>query len=204
MRSKIISEAGLENPPRLGWSLGLPLALLLCACRTAPPSNAQLLDVSFRSPEATLQTFRIAWRCDEPELEYRCLSARLTEELHLSQLAWREAREKVLEESGFSALFVDRLKPAGPALVRGDEASLEVESFGRRLRLLFVRESVGRVWAGGKLVADEDVAWDSAVGAQQVAGRQLLFGRVPSAVAPSGVDELRLSREWKLDRLLAP
>lgn len=198
LRRRRPASSGLK---RLG---ALPLALAAGACCSAPPTNAQLLNASFRSPEATLETFRLAWRCDEPDLQYRCLSSGLTEELHLSQLAWREARDKVLEESGLSALFVDRLKPAGPATVRGDEAWLEVESLGRRLRLCFVRESVGRVWAGGKLVSDEDVAWSSAVGSQEADGGPLVYGRMPSRAAPAEIDELRLSREWKLDRLLAP
>ena len=208
MSSNTESEADLSRAagfPLLAAGLrALPLAIAAAACCSTRPSNAQLLNVSFRSPEATLETFRVAWRCDEPDLEYRCLSTGLTAELQLSQLAWREAREKVLEESGFSALFVDRLQPVGPARLHGDEAWLDVESLGKRLRLRFVRESVGRVWAGGKLVADEDVAWEAAVGTQETADGRLLWGRAPSSAAPAEVDELRLSREWKLDRLLAP
>jgi hypothetical protein len=178
-------------------------ATALGACCATPP-NAALLDASFRTPEATLETFRIAARCDEPGLEYRCLSTRFVRGLSLSQLAWREGREEALRSSGLVALFVDGLEPAGPARVEGDQAELVVRSLGRELRLFFVRESVGRAWALGKLVADEDVDWSAAVGSQEIDGVPHAFGRVPVAARPADIDELRLSREWKLDGIAQP
>lgn len=200
----------MTYPPRYapalsGWLLVLvPVSGALGACCTTVPSNAQLLQTSFRTPEATLESFRLAWRCDEPDLEYRCLSVRFTAELGLSQLAWREARAEVLRDSGLSSLFVDRLQPTSPARIRGDEAWLEVGSLGKTLQLHFVRESVGRVWANGKLVADEDLDWSSAVGTQLVEDKPHAWGRLPAAAAPDQIDELRLSREWKLDGLVQP
>lgn len=178
-------------------------AVALGAC-CATPTNADLLQASFRTPEATLETFRIAARCDEPSLEYRCLSAALVRRMSLSQLAWREAREEALRSSGLVALFVDGLEPLEPARVEGDRAELRVGSMGRELRLSFVRESVGRAWARGKLVADEDVDWNAAVGAQEIDGARHAFGRVQTTTPPADLDELRLSREWKLDGLLQP
>ncbi len=185
-------------------------ALLAVACASflgaccATPTNAELLDASFRTPEATLETFRIAARCDEPGLEYRCLSAQLVRRLSLSQLAWREGRAEALRSSGLVALFVDGLEPVGDALLDGDRAELRVRSLGRELRLSFVRESVGRAWARGRLVADEDLDWSTAVGSQEIDGAVHAFGRVPTTALPADIDELRLSREWKLDGLLQP
>lgn len=200
-----MSHSPRYAPPLPGWLLVLvPVSGALGACCTTVPSNAQLLQVSFRTPEATLEAFRLAWRCDEPDLEYRCLSVRFTAELGLSQLAWREARSEVLRDSGLASLFVDRLQPTGPAQIRGNEAWLEVGALGKTLQLHFVREDVGRVWANGKLVADVDLNWSSAVGSQRVEEEPHAWGRLPTDAAPGQIDELRLSREWKLDGLVQP
>lgn len=181
-------------------SLGLRLALLgSTASCVSTPKPAEVLATGFRSPEQCFRTFQVAVRADEPGLEYRCFSTRLRAEQHLSQWAWRELRENLWSQPGMR-WAVALAKVEAPPSVLGARAELVVGALGKRVHLEFVREDFAELWSGSEKLADSEIEFTRQTGTQE--GRWF-YGQVemPAAVDSAKVTEMRLGREWKLDRI---
>lgn len=166
------------------------------ACTTLP-KPAEMLEVGYRSPEQTLRTFQLAVRADLPQLEYKCFSTHFRAEHHLSQMAWREAREQLWGKVGMRWAVATAAKQ-GALQLSGATAELEVVALGKHVRLRFVREDFGELWSGEQLRADDALDFHASTGTQQ--GRWF-YGQVemPADCDSAKLTEVRVGREWKLD-----
>ncbi|MBK7877849.1 MAG: hypothetical protein IPJ77_19380 [Planctomycetes bacterium] len=175
-----------------------------CCLLVTPPRAADYLDVGFRTPEQTFRSFQVGWRADEPDLEHRCLSRGFRSRQQVSRLNYREFRAHLLADEPLLRIGVADARPTAPADVRGDRARLVLETHGRKLEVLFVLDDYAEVWAGGERVLDDYLPFDTHTQVTPTdAGGQRLWGHVdlPSDARVTGLSELRLGREWKIDDL---
>jgi hypothetical protein len=166
------------------------------------------MGLGFRSPEQTLQTFQAGVRGDLPRLEYRCFSMDYRARKGLSQLAYRELRERALSPNPWFKLGV-----AGARIVVSERQGpgrwrLVVENLGRSFELLLVAEEFWQLWQGTLLVADEVLAAGSFSSAVELltprgAPRTVIAGaELPAHIAPladAPLTEFRVALEWKID-----
>lgn len=197
---------------RLLAPLLLALALLP-SCVTAP-SPQEVLDTGYRTPRQTFHTLQVGVRGDLPGLEYACFSSAFRARFGLSQLAYREFREEVLEHEvafwlGIPAAEVVREEAIDPRRTR-----LHCSSHGEEFVLELVREDYWQAWGGAELLADEALeeglfeeraeVFDDGTGRVVLTG----FALAPADLASGGAEalssrltEFRIGREWKIDGL---
>jgi hypothetical protein len=178
----------------------------------SPPSPQEVLDTGYRTPEQTFHTLQVGVRGDLPALEYACLSGAFRARHGLSQLAYREFRERVLQGEiaywlGIPAAEIRESRPLGVG-----RRLLVCESHGETFELELVREDFWQMWVEGELVADEaledgsfsewtEVFRDSP-GTTLVLGHAQLPARLSALDAEeldAGLSEFRIGREWKID-----
>jgi hypothetical protein len=193
----------------------LPLLLALTAgCCVTPPSAEEVLNLGFRSPEQTLETFQAGVRGELARLEYRCFSVGFRDRNGLSQLAYREFRERELEPKpwfklGVADATISHSESLGPLRHR-----LVAESHGYSFELTLTREDYWQLWSGETLLADEplgeggfasfvDLLENPGGSPTLVAGAQL-----PDSLQHLSVEDLRremtefrIAEEWKIDSL---
>ncbi len=187
------------------WLLrGLGGLLLLSAGCVAPDVRSELAGAGFRSPTQTFETWRAAFIADLPDLEYRAFSADFTRRNGLSQLAYREARERYLRENAFLRRGIAGAKPVELRRLAEDRAVLFVRSSGLfhdvGIEVRLVREEFYELWREDRRIEDGFVAFEDAVLLDQ--------GWVSAAVPMKDagrfaeLTEVRFGREWKIDDLL--
>ena len=103
------------------WWPGL-LASLMVACVAPQPSPKQVADISLGDPQSTFEAFITAHQGGLLGVEYECFSLRLRRKHGLSQHAYREFRDQLLEQEPNLtwALYrarIDELQPLGPRRV---------------------------------------------------------------------------------------
>ena len=192
----------------------LAAAWLLAGCCVTPPDPEEVMNTGFRSPEQCLETFQVGVRGDLARLEYRCFSVGYRDRNGLSQLGYREFRERELRSNpwfakGVADAEVELSEPAGPFRHR-----ILAESHGYRFEVLLVREDAWQAWAGERLLADELLdggGFESHVEVSGGASRPTavlaiaelpprLQGRDPAELREA-VTEFRISQEWKIDSI---
>ena len=191
------------------------LALLPAAgCCVTPPDAAEILDSGFRTPEMTLHTFQLGVRGDLARLEYRCFGVGFIERNHLSQLAYREWRERNLASNPwFQKGVADAEILRSESLGEGRQL-LVAGTHGYFFEVEFVREDFWQLWSGDTLLADDQLAPGGFRRQtdllEEVAGPPIVVASVelPSALAAlplaelrSEMTEFRVGREWKIDRI---
>jgi hypothetical protein len=178
-----------------------------CCLFVHPPDAKALLDVGFRSPEQTFRTLRTAWGANLPDLEYRCLSVDYTRRHGLSQLSYREYRERLRGEQPWIKVL------SRAELVRSEDLGsgrhrVVAKALGTTIGLELVREDVLEMWSGEEFLAGLDVDFERAVhvappGAGQrgptVRAEVPVDGNDVPGVDLGRLTELRVSREWKID-----
>lgn len=100
------------------WCPGL-LAGLMVACVAPQPSPKQVAGISLGDPQSTFEAFITAQQGGLLGDEYECFSMRLRRKHGLSQHAYREFREQLLEQEPNLtwALYrarIDEVQPLGP------------------------------------------------------------------------------------------
>lgn len=187
-------------------ALRLPAAVLVAlgasaCCLFRPGVDAEALaHAGFRSPERTFHTFLAAWGADLPDLEYRCLSGDFRARNRVSQLTYREFRDRLLDEHPFAS-WMARAEITESERLSPTRHRIRAEAFGRSFETLLVREDYYEVWSEDELLDDDLGRFRGWVVADPRAGS--LDARVPLAagVDPERVSELRVGVEWKIDDL---
>jgi hypothetical protein len=193
--------------------LAAPLALLAAACVTTP-SPEEVLATGYRTPRQTFHTLQVGVRADLPGLEYACLSTGFRARHGLSQLAYREFRDDVLEHELAFWLGIPAAEVLAEVPLAPDRVRLECRSHGTDFALELVREDFWQAWGGPELLADEPLGAGRFAERVEVfedpAGRVVLsgFALAPGDLAARGPEdlaerltELRSGREWKLDQI---
>ena len=188
--------------------LGTPASL---SCRAPRPAPEDWLAVGFRTPEQAFESFRTGLRADQPALEYRALSESFRQRNGVSQLAYREFRERAFREHP-ELRWVGKAEIEGVERLADDRARLrarvQVLWIERRFTVDLVREDYFELWAGAELVDYGYPAFESAVAELGDAGDERIVASIPNREAV-GVDlltDVSIGREWKIDdlpRLLA-
>lgn len=99
------------------------LACLAGACVTPQPSPRQVADIALGDPQSTFEAFITAHQGGLLGVEYECFSMRLRRKHGLSQHAYREFRDQLLEQEPNLtwALYrarIDEILPLGPRRAR--------------------------------------------------------------------------------------
>jgi hypothetical protein len=94
----------------------------MVACVAPQPSPKQVADISLGDPQSTFEAFITAHQGGLLGVEYECFSLRLRRKHGLSQHAYREFRDQLLEQEPNLtwALYrarIDELQPLGPRRV---------------------------------------------------------------------------------------
>ena len=179
-------------------------ALALAGCFAPEPEPDDWLAYGFRSPEETFRSYLTALAGDKPELEYTCLSQAMKEREGGNLLAYLTFREELFFsrpwlKAAARAEVVGEPQHLGPDRVRLD-ARVEWMFWDESFAVELVAEGFYEYWSGSERVEDAYHAFElRREGAAVVA-------RVP---APEDVDlaeitELRLGRDWKIDRIELP
>jgi len=190
---------------------GALLALAPAAgCATRAPLAREWLAVGFRSPEQCLASFQTALAGEAPDLEYRCFSSGMRRREGLSQLAYREARERLLREQPL-------IRRVSDARVRGRETrgdgsvalQLEARAYWTSvwLEVVLVREAYVEAFGGERLLHDaslparSDALWRVAELDGHARVELELDWPADAAGAPTELTELRSGLEWKIDSI---
>ncbi|MFT5050379.1 MAG: hypothetical protein ACI8QZ_001780 [Chlamydiales bacterium] len=180
-----------------------PLSISI-GCRVPPPSPREVLDVGFRDPIQTFQTFRTAFRGNLTDLEYRCLSAGFREREQLSEFGYRAFRDELLATVPLLrwALYKAVIEEAGRASPRRARIVARVGS--HTLVVQLVREDFWEIWAGSQRRDGDDAAVDDAFGQGYLAlatDPPRVYGQAPLNRPGLGerLTELRVGQEWKID-----
>jgi len=182
-------------------ALPLALAVALPGCCLTPPEPAELLELGFRSPEQAFRTFQVSVRADSARYEYRCFSSGFRARVGLSQLAYREVREKEfspLLRKGVADAEIREREEYGPRAVR-----FTCSSHGYWFEVLLVREDYYQVWDGNELVHGEEIERLADVlgeEAREEGGRDLFaIASIPPGTDRATISELRVGSEWKIE-----
>lgn len=193
-----------------GASAALWIALLPgaggCFLCPRPPDLAEYLDTGFRTPEQTFRTFQVGVRGDLAAVEFRCLAVEFLTRHGLSELAYREFRDRWLEENPWIRVGIAKAQVRERRDLGEDRCRLLVGSFGETYEVDLVREPFYQVWSGDELVVDEllpdlegvlevDDSPDS--GPALVARAPLTPVQLPD-VTGRPLSELRAGYEWKI------
>jgi hypothetical protein len=187
-----------------------PLAgsALLAGCCVAPPTAEEWAAIAYRRPEETLESFQVAVRARSPLLEYRCLSVGFRERHALSQILWREYRERWYAENPFLRKGIADARIVTSEPIGARRHRLVVESHGRRMAVELVREDFYQVFVRGELAADELLPeqgrLERYLGARgSDRGGVLVESAVelPPGALSDEPSELRVGSEWKIDWL---
>ena len=175
------------------WALGL------AACLSAPDPE-DWLAVGFRSPSQTFRTFQTALRADQPDLEWRCLSAGMKRRDGITQIGYREFREELFRAKPWlklaaraEVLTVEELSPGRRRIHAQVNAVFRKEAFV----VDFVREDFYETWDEEGFLEDDGVPWREI--ARESDGRLEVRVPMPQGVALDDLTELRAGREWKID-----
>jgi len=194
-----------------------PLAgavVLLAAGCVSTPEPEEVLATGFRTPEMTFHTLKVGVRAGLPGLEYSCLSGAFRDRYDLSQLAYREFREQVLENEIAFWLGIPKAKIVESVVLAQDRQLLRCESHGTPFELELVREDYWQLWEGPELLADELLppgsfperaeVFSEASGVTMVSGFAQLptyLDHLPPEELNRSFTEFRIGREWKIDRI---
>jgi len=177
----------------------------------SPPTAQEVLDTGFRTPEMTFHTLQVGVRGDLPSLEYSCLSGAFRARHQLSQIAYREFRERYLQdEIAFWLGLPDAVIVESRSLGEGRHL-LKCESHGQSFQFELVREDFWQVWANGEFLFNEPIE-DGAfpLWAQVYDENEHSFVFALAQLPESGhgmsteelnrtLSEFRIGREWKID-----
>lgn len=206
LRDALARARAAFAPATLAWLLGGCSIVLASACQTAP-RPAEMLAVSFATPEATIEAFQLGMRADLPALEFRALSVEFVERHALSELVYREFRQS----SGWVRYGVTRARIEGRTDLGPDRARLELSTSGpfgfgaRRFEVELVREAFWSAWSGEDRLTDELVEdVDDVLRVEDDGAGPALVVRVPlpyhldprEGGAP--ITGLRVGEEWKI------
>jgi hypothetical protein len=199
--SFLIARRGRIPSSRALVALALTLSgAASCIC---PPEADVILDLGFRSPEQTFLTFQTGMRGDLPRLEYACLSSEFRARNGVSQLAYREFRDRELSRLGRRGIVDARItgrEELSPRAVR-----LLCSSHGEQFELIFVREDFAQAYSGELLLHDEllnDRSTSLGEEPHPDGGRELFaITTLPAGTGDAPVTELRIGSEWKIDDL---
>ena len=160
--------------------------------------------VGFRDPVQTFETFRLAFRGDLLDLEYRCLSSGFQRRNQLSQLGYREFRDELVAQEPLLRLALHKAEVV--EIDRGTTRSRIVARAWRATFVLdFVREDFWEIWGGSELLADASVDDMRAEGYLRASktpdGTPWLVGQIPleGLADPERITEARIGSEWKID-----
>jgi len=177
----------------------LVLVALLAGCLTAPKPE-DWLEVGFRTPEQTFHTFQTGLRAELPDLEYRSLSGGLKRREGISQLAYREFRDRLFRERPWLKLAasarVTQVFPLSDDRVRL-EARVDTWFHDEVFALELVREDYYEVWIDGKRAEDDAVPWRRIARARD--GSLVVTVPLPEGRTLEEIGELRAGHEWKID-----
>jgi hypothetical protein len=188
---------------RAGLFLLAFCVLDLAGCVSAPTSK-DWMEVGYRTPLQTLRTFQTAVRAEEPDLELRCFSSAFRARNQISRLTWREFLEDLERREPWIRKGIADAEVEGSIERHGDRARLHLASHGYQMRVDLVLEDIGQVWAGDRLLVDQDLSFSDPehTGIQSgPGGGRWIYGRLAlgTDADPADITELRVAREWKID-----
>jgi len=174
-------------------------------CSVPPPTIQEwALGHGFREPRQTFETFRMAFRADLLEWEYRCLSAGYRARHNgLSQMGYRLLRDELIETEPLLKLALHRATIA-EVTQEGRQARLEAQVAGHTLLVRLVREDFWEIW-GGRVLLDDDYVpslfVDGPAEIREHRGQDWFVGTLPldPSVRPDAISEVRFGMEWKID-----
>lgn len=160
--------------------------------------------VGFRDPEQTFALFRLAFRENLPDLEYRCLSGGYKQRARISQLGYAEFRDELLAETPFLRLALHKAEIEQVVRLGERRARIRASALGGTLIVDFVREEYWEIWAGRELLLDAPVDDLYERGYQELvsddSGTTWFLARIPlEGVDSARITEVRLGQEWKID-----
>ena len=169
------------------------------SCCTTPLSADEFLDLGYRSPRQAFQTLKAGIRGDLPRLEYRSFSTDFRRRNGLSQLSYREFREKWYSQNPWIKLALSQAEISELIQRSETRATLRVGALGSEVLIELVAEDFYQLWDGDELREDALID-DLGTLLSPEAGEWV--ARVPGA--GSTPSELRLGREWKVDDIRRP
>jgi len=197
-----------------------PLPPVLAAeCCVTPPTAEEILDLGFRSPEQTLQTFQAGVRGNLPTLEFRCFSGAYRRRNGVSMLTYLEFRERELASSPwFQRVVADARILASKSLGEARHLLL-VDLHGHEVEVELVREDFWQLWSNADPLVDEPIPPGEFSNRADVLPPDPLFvasvevtpdvlpaklaGATPEQLREM-ITEFRIGREWKIDRIEQP
>jgi hypothetical protein len=199
---------------RRGAPAGLAVALFAlvttaCVCRPETEDWQAAGAAPFRTPAAAFRTFKTAVGGDDVALEFRCFSSAFRRREGISQLVYREFRERLLKEKPWLARISCATVVEETRLDEGRaEVTAEVQGLFQtvRLRIGFVREDFYELHSETELVGDDGVRLEEVVRPTRSRagedGLELWLPLPPGRTADE-VSLIVVGREWKIDSLSA-
>jgi hypothetical protein len=172
------------------------------ACAAPRPEPEDWLEAGFRTPAQAFRTYRTALAGDQPALEYRSLSADFKRREGLTQLAYREFRERLFREEPWlgslaRARVTDEIE-LGPGR-RRLVAEVSVLFWHEVFAVDLVREGFYELWSGDTLLDDGYAPFRELASDAPAVGGLVLTLPLPASEPFETVTEARAGEEWKID-----
>lgn len=198
---------------RLWFALLAPA--VVAGCCVTPPTAEEILNLGFRTPEMTFRTFQAGVRGDLPLLEYRCFSVDYRSRNRLSQLTYREFRERELASSPWFQKGVADAKILASESLEEGRHLLRVGSHGHELEVVFVREDFWQLWSNADRLVDQPLPRGGFSDSADILVNDPPLVVASAELTPDLVDrpleelreqftEFRVGREWKIDHIEQP
>lgn len=187
----------------------LALAAFGPGCSVPRATPEALLQTGFRSPEQTFRTFQSALASDLIDLEYRCFGTAFKRREGLTQLAWRAYRAELLDTWPLLRRLATAEILSSQAVADGRWAlvgRVRYLWYEQDFRVELVREDFFELYEGAIRATDGSLEWDGLVSVEGDAEGwppPTLTATVPlpGPIDATRLTELRIGREWKIDRL---
>lgn len=176
----------------------------MLGCRVPAPSPREVLEVGFRDPQQTFETFRTAFRGNLTDLEYRCLSEGFRRRHGLSQFGYRAFRDELIKETPLLRWALHKAVVVRAERTSEREAQIVARTAGGTLQVFLVREDFWEIWAGSRRRdGAEDLVQDVFEEGYLIIDDNppRVVGQAPLTRAglASRITELRVGLEWKID-----
>ena len=193
--------------PMRSFALVLLISLGATACRIPAPTPADWMAVGYRTPEQCLRTFQTALAGEDPSLEFSCLSEGLKASMEVTELTYREGRDRLEDEQPYFRYLARGEVVASAPGERPDRHRLEVLVqvlwIERRFEIDFVRQDYYTAWVASdpEYAAVDDWAELESIVRHVDEPSPTLEVSLPFYAGPTLADvlELRVGREWKID-----
>jgi len=198
--SRPLSARGQSSAPLARLAPAALLLTLGAGCRG--PSPEDWMSVGFETPAQTLRTFQTGLRGNEPNLEYDSFSAGFRARFELSEIAYRELRDRddVFGAYPFLRKFVE-LEIVGERVEGPRERTLVVRLSAllakRYVEVRFVRDDYYSVRSNEHVLADDYAAFGTMLASD--GDRLVVVLPTELLIDPLEVTKVVVGQDWKID-----